>query len=177
MNIKAIFFIFCALCATLTSCVTKKEFKRVQSELDLSNAQLGKCGESINDFMKRISACTQEKELLQESLRNAQTTIKTREDQIKDLKDQVADTRGQRDKQLQQVGDLTVLSQSASNNIKTTLQQLEGKDKYIKLLQAAKSHCARDYPRRAYDGGCVDVHCRQRFPLPRCAAVPDIEIR
>ena len=139
MNIKAIFFIFCALCATLTSCVTKKEFKRVQSELDLSNAQLGKCGESINDFMKRISACTQEKELLQESLRNAQTTIKTREDQIKDLKDQVADTRGQRDKQLQQVGDLTVLSQSASNNIKTTLQQLEGKDKYIKLLQAAKS--------------------------------------
>jgi chemotaxis protein MotB len=37
------------------------------------------------------------------------------------------------------VGNLTVLSQSASDNIKETLSQLEGKDKYIRLLQAAKT--------------------------------------
>ena len=61
------------------------------------------------------------------------------EEQIKDLKDQIADIRKSRDNQVQAVGDLTVLSQSASNNIKTTLDQLEGKDRYIKYLQAAKS--------------------------------------
>jgi chemotaxis protein MotB len=37
------------------------------------------------------------------------------------------------------VGDLTVLSQSANENIKQTLQQLESKDKYIRLLQAART--------------------------------------
>lgn len=63
----------------------------------------------------------------------------TREEQIKDLKEQIEDVRRTRDKQAQQVGDLTVLSQSASNNIKATLQQLENKDKYIKLLQTAKT--------------------------------------
>ncbi|MCB0622827.1 MAG: OmpA family protein, partial [Saprospiraceae bacterium] len=47
--------------------------------------------------------------------------------------------RAQRDKQLSQVGDLTVLSQSASENIKETLSQLQQKDKYIHLLQNARS--------------------------------------
>ncbi|MEO6038374.1 MAG: flagellar motor protein MotB, partial [Saprospiraceae bacterium] len=43
------------------------------------------------------------------------------------------------DKQLTQVGDLTVLSQSANENIKETLAQLQKKDQYIHLLQAAKT--------------------------------------
>jgi len=38
-----------------------------------------------------------------------------------------------------QVGDLTVLTQSANENINKTLSQLEEKDKYIKLLQAART--------------------------------------
>jgi chemotaxis protein MotB len=41
--------------------------------------------------------------------------------------------------QLNQVEGLTELSQSATANIKETLAQLERKDKYIHLLQAAKS--------------------------------------
>ena len=40
---------------------------------------------------------------------------------------------------MQQVGGLTVLNQSANENINRTLAQLEKKDKYIGLLQAAKS--------------------------------------
>lgn len=69
----------------------------------------------------------------------AENALKLRQEQIQDLKDQLADCKSQRDKQLSQVGDLTVLSQSASDNIKETLSQLEGKDKYIRLLQAAKT--------------------------------------
>jgi chemotaxis protein MotB len=132
-NVKKILF-FALSVSLLSSCVSKKEMQLVQSNLTLANAQLGKCGESLNDYMKKLAAAEQEKEL-----KASQGNSQMREEQIKDLKDQVADTRKQRDKTVEQVGDLTVLSQSASNNIKATLSQLEGKDKYIKLLQAAKS--------------------------------------
>lgn len=65
--------------------------------------------------------------------------MRVREEQMADLRAQIADCKAQRDKQLSQVGNLTVLSQSANDNIKETLSQLEGKDKYIRLLQAAKN--------------------------------------
>jgi chemotaxis protein MotB len=137
-NVKKILFL--ALSASLmSSCVTKKEFQTAQSNLALANAQLGKCGESLNDYMKKLAAAEQEKERLKGEIKAGQTNAQMRDEQIKDLKEQIADTRKQRDKTVEQVGDLTVLSQSASNNIKATLSQLEGKDKYIKLLQAAKT--------------------------------------
>jgi chemotaxis protein MotB len=67
-------------------------------------------------------------------------SVKTlREEQVNDLRAQLNDCRSQRDKQLTQVGDLTVLSQSANENMKLTLSQLAAKDKYIHLLQAAKT--------------------------------------
>jgi chemotaxis protein MotB len=140
MNFDVKKILFFALSLSLfSSCVSKKEMQQVQTNLTLANAQLGKCGESLNDYMKKLAAAEQEKERLRGELKASQGNSQMREEQIKDLKDQVADTRKQRDKTVEQVGDLTVLSQSASNNIKATLSQLEGKDKYIKLLQAAKS--------------------------------------
>ncbi len=138
MNSRAKFLIFLAF-ISLTSCVSKKQFLKSQDDLKIANEQLGKCGESLNDYMKRLSACNQETERLKGDIKTAQGTVQVREEQIKDLKDQITDIRKSRDNQVQQVGDLTVLSQSASNNIKTTLDQLEGKDRYIKYLQAAKS--------------------------------------
>ncbi|MEL7162986.1 MAG: OmpA family protein, partial [Bacteroidota bacterium] len=69
---------------------------------------------------------------LKGQVENVQTQVRIREEQITDLKEQ-------RDRQVEQVGDLTVLSQGANQNINKTLAQLEGKDKYIRLLQAAKS--------------------------------------
>ena len=69
----------------------------------------------------------------------AGASIITKTDQIADLKEQLEDCKAVRDKQLTQVGDLTVITQAANDNIKETLSQLEQKDKYIRLLQAAKS--------------------------------------
>ena len=80
-----------------------------------------------------------EREGLRSDLKTCRSSLKLREEQIVDLKDQVKDVRGQRDKTVEQVGDLTVLSKSANDNINATLQQLEGKDKYIRLLQNAKT--------------------------------------
>lgn len=143
MQIKpklTVFFLAIGLLMSAGSCVTKKKYKSMQSslqtELNLANESLAKYGKQLNDLMGQLTACEAEKSALKNE---SQTTVRLREEQIKDLRAQIADCQAQRDKQLSQVGNLTVLSQSASDNIKETLAQLQGKDKYIRLLQAAKT--------------------------------------
>ncbi len=121
------------------SCVSKKEYMALQSELEVANKDVARLGESLNDYMKRLSDCNREKSDLKARLQAAESNLMLREEQVGDLKDLVADLRQQRDAQLNQVDDLTTLSQSASENIKETLSQLQTKDKYIQMLQAAKT--------------------------------------
>ena len=116
----------------LASCVSKKKFTALESELKTANEQLGKCGESLNDYMARLTACTSD-------LNALKSEKSVREEQVIDLRAQLDDCKTQRDKQLSQVGDLTVMSQGANENMKKTLDQLAQKDQYIHLLQAAKT--------------------------------------
>jgi chemotaxis protein MotB len=83
-------------------------------------------------FMKKNFACETDNQRLK-------TALDSKTEQIEDLRAQLTDCKGLRDKQMSQVGDLTVLTQKASENIQATLAQLERKDKYIRFLQAAKS--------------------------------------
>lgn len=136
---KTFFLALFSFALLMTSCVSKKQFMALQTELETTNQDLGKCGEDLNDYMNRLSACQQDKTRLEGEINTLKSNVKLREEQINSLKDQVADYRTQRDKQLNQVGDLTVLSKSANENIKETLSQLEKKDKYIRFLQLAKS--------------------------------------
>lgn len=110
------------LTASVTSCVSKKKFLELQakkeSELKNANESLMKCEDERNRYST--------------DLIEARTSLKY-------LTEQLTDCKQQRDKQVTQVGDLTVLSQSANQNINKTLEQLEKKDKYIQLLQAAKT--------------------------------------
>ena len=128
-------FILLAL-FSLTSCVSKKKLTRMeenyQQNMELANKQLGDCGVSLNEYMNRLAAC-------QTELENARTRLDFRQEQIDDLKAQLDDVKKQRDKQITQVEDLAVLTQTANENIRQTLNQLERKDQYIHLLQAAKS--------------------------------------
>ncbi len=135
--IKSTFWIL--LAASLGSCVAKKKFTKLQTELALAKAELatankdlGKCGVSLNDYMNRLSLCEQERS-------NAKNAQRIYEEQTQFLKSQLTDCQELRDKQLSQVGDLTKLNKSANDNIKETLTQLERKDKYLMLLQAAKT--------------------------------------
>lgn len=107
--------LFTSVSFLLTACVSNKEFAAAQA-----------------DWSKKLTDCEREVVRLQ-------SEANSRTEQIQDLKDQLADCKSQRDKQLTQVGDLTVLSQSANENIKETLSQLQNKDKYIQLLQAART--------------------------------------
>jgi chemotaxis protein MotB len=42
----------------LSSCVSKKKFTALETDLKTANEQLGKCGESLNDYMARLTTCT-----------------------------------------------------------------------------------------------------------------------
>jgi chemotaxis protein MotB len=139
MNILPKLTILLVLGFLMTSCVSKKKLVGKQTELDRINKELGKCGLQVNELMGKLSACNKDNESLRGELKTAQSSLQLRQEQVTDLKEQIGDIRTQRDKQVTQVGDLTVLSQSANNNIKETLSQLEKKDKYIHLLQAAKT--------------------------------------
>ncbi len=110
------------LTASVTSCVSKKKFLELQSkkESELKNA---------NELLMK---CEDERNRYSTDLIEARTSLKY-------LTEQLTDCKQQRDKQVTQVGDLTVLSQAANQNINKTLEQLEKKDKYIQLLQAAKT--------------------------------------
>lgn len=134
---KPLFVLFIGL--SMASCVAKKKLTALQSQYDKAQADLVKCGDSVQDYkdkLDRLSKTQQETE----SQKNASlSTIQQRDQQIGDLKDQIADLRKLRDKQVEQVGNLTVLSKTANDNIDKTLSQLATKDKYINLLQAART--------------------------------------
>ncbi|MFN3589664.1 MAG: OmpA family protein [Spirosomataceae bacterium] len=120
----------------MSSCVAKKKYVDLQQQLEVANADLEKRGNMINEFKNKLVACEQEKESL---TKTNQSTVQLRDEQIADLRSQVSDLRKLRDTQMEQVGNLTILSQTANKNIDRTLAQLEQKDQYIALLQAAKS--------------------------------------
>jgi chemotaxis protein MotB len=129
-SFKILFFFIVAV--SLSSCVTKKKFIDLQSRYDKAQTDLVKCGDSVQDYKDRLTAMSRTNQ--------ENETLKTQRDaQIINLNDQILDLRKTRDKQLDAVGNLTVLSKEANANIDKTLSQLEQKDKYINLLRAART--------------------------------------
>ncbi len=122
------------------SCVSTKKYDEMQADLQ---ARLQTAEENLTNCQQQSitfrNTSEREQNTLKADLTRSQTETQLLEQQIQNLKDQVADLKSQRDKQLEQVGDLTVLSKSANENIRETLSQLEQKDKYIQLLQAART--------------------------------------
>ena len=124
----------------LSSCAaSKKEIASLQERLNLSdrdlsvvNSQLNECREETNAYIAQLAKSNENREKLQVDLSAAKNTVSLREEQVQDLRAQVQ-------QQTTTVGDLTVLSQSANENIKETLSQMESRDQYIHLLQAAKT--------------------------------------
>ena len=115
-----------------SSCVAKKKFVDLQSRYDQAQTDLVKCGDSVQDYKDRLAAMARTNQ--------ENETLKVQRDaQITNLNDQIIDLRKTRDKQLDAVGNLTVLSKEANANIDKTLSQMEQKDKYINILRAART--------------------------------------
>lgn len=136
MSIPKKIILSVAVAVAFSSCVSKKKFAGLQTELAGTKADLERRGEMVNDFKNKLVTCEQDKQRAEEAAKAAQAS---KEEQMRDLRAQITDLQKVRDTQMQQVGGLTVLNQTASENINRTLAQLEKKDKYIGLLQAAKS--------------------------------------
>ncbi|WP_432410107.1 OmpA/MotB family protein [Rasiella sp. SM2506] len=106
----------------LTSCVPNKKYMESQSNLQKVTKEAEKCNRTLANETTRF-----------------ESTMRLREEQLNNLKTQLSDAKAIRDQQFTQVGDLTVLSKTANDNIKETLSQLEKKDTYIQYLNAARS--------------------------------------
>ncbi|MFK8103555.1 MAG: OmpA family protein [Saprospiraceae bacterium] len=138
MNFTSKVFIF-LLAISLSSCVAKKKFVSLQNDNAVLNKQLQTCESDLNIYRNKLQTCEDEKARMKQQVNSTESNMQVRQEQLNDLREQLADARRIRDRQLSQVEDLTGLSQSATQNIKETLSQLEGKDKYIKLIQAART--------------------------------------
>ncbi len=115
-----------------TSCVAKKKLTHLQLQYNDLKNDLQKRGELVNEFTQKFNNCEQEKALLTR-------TIEGKDDLISSLKGQVSDNQKVQTKQIEQVGNLTVLTQKANENINKTLDQLAKKEQYIAYLQKAKN--------------------------------------
>ena len=108
-----------SICSLLfVSCVSKKQFSELQNENSKTKQELSAAKAKLNQATNDL-----EKE---------QSKIVSLEDKIKYL------MKGN-EKTLEFVDNLTVLSKSASDNVKETLSQLSKKDEYIKHIQALNS--------------------------------------
>ena len=85
---KSIFNFCCLLgfCLVLNSCVSNKKFTAMQtdlqSELETTNQQLGKCGEDLNSYMSKLTTCENKAKA---DVNQLQSTLKLKEEQVQDL--------------------------------------------------------------------------------------------
>jgi chemotaxis protein MotB len=115
---KKFILLFSAASLFLSSCVSKKQFTELQNQNSNNLQQLAIAKKQLSDTSSKLD--------------KEQNKIVSLEDKIKYL------LKGN-EKTLEFVDNLTVLSKSASENVKATLTQLNKKDEYIRHIQAVNS--------------------------------------
>jgi chemotaxis protein MotB len=110
---KKSFVLILVVSVVLSSCVSQKKYTELESNFNSKNQELV---DTKADLMK----CKIESE-----------------SRVASLQQQVQDLRSDKEKTLEYVDNLTVLSKSASDNIKETLAQMGKKDEYIQHVQKA----------------------------------------
>jgi chemotaxis protein MotB len=102
----------------VSSCVTKKKYLELETKQESTATEL-------STVKANLQKCLIEAE-------KGNTKYVILEEQVKSLKDDKKSA-------LKQVENLTVLTQSSSDNIKTVIEQLDAKDKYINGIRDAMS--------------------------------------
>ena len=137
---KNTFILFIALISlALSSCVSKKKFTDLNSQLEMKQEELFKTNRELDDCIKKNGFDKQAISDITKDVNQKQGMLDAKEELVSTLRAQIADLQKTRDSQLNRVGDLTALSKTANDNITSTLKQLEGKDQYISMLQRAKT--------------------------------------
>ncbi len=128
--------IYLVILLLAASCVSKKKYVDLQNRYSDADRSLMKCSDDLLAAKQQISTLEGNLSKSASELENVQ---KYRQEQIEDLRGQISDLQRNRDQQLTQVEDLTVLSREANRNIEKTLDRMTEKDEYIRHLLAAKS--------------------------------------
>lgn len=118
---KVVLLVAFALIAS--SCASKKDLEALQSKYNKSQQE-------VVDLKANLQKCLIDKKENVTNVSGLEGKVDILENQIKDLKLDKAQS-------LKQVENLTVLTQSASNNIKEVVAQLSEKDKYINGIRSA----------------------------------------
>ncbi len=108
--------LFVASVLVLASCASTKEMEELKAKHEQTK-------EELLAVKTNLTKCLVEKERYEEKSKLLEGTV--------------TDLRKDKEKTLEQVGDLTVLTKGANDNIKETLAQLSKKDKYINKIRAA----------------------------------------
>ncbi len=106
-----------------SSCISKKKYADLQVQLDDTN-------QSLVNAKANLQKCLVEKS-------DKTSRVASLEEQIALLKQQNEHLTQSNNNALKQVENLTVLTQSASDNIKSVISQLSEKDKYINGIREA----------------------------------------
>lgn len=109
--------------------------------LALSILFLGSCGakKQLSEAQNRYSKLDSSNRVTQESLRNYRDSTKYYKDQASLLQHRVEDQKSTNDRMLDQLKDLSVISSSQAESIGKSLENISGKDAYIRDLQSAIS--------------------------------------
>ncbi len=110
---KKSFVLILVISVVLSSCVSQKKYTELEDSFTLKSKELV-------DVKADLMKCRIESE-----------------SKVTALEQQVDDLRKDKEKTLEYVDNLTVLSKSASDNIKETLAQMGKKDEYIQHIQKA----------------------------------------
>ena len=113
---KSLLLLVCAI--VVSSCISKKEYAALQ-------AQHNKTKNELVAVKNNLTKCLIEKEKC--------------ESETVALKSNIEELKKDKQKTLEYVDNLTVLTKGANDNIKETLAQLSKKDKYINRIRAAAS--------------------------------------
>ncbi len=114
---------------SLASCVSQKKMTALQEKYSRVQNDLVSCNLSVQEYKDRVAR----------TIQDAENQRLLSINQINDLRTQLSESKNLGNKQLDAVGNLTVLSKEANANIDKTLSQLAEKDRYIYLLQAARN--------------------------------------
>jgi len=136
MKIKSLLSFILIITFLWSGCVSKKKFMALDADYSSIESQLSDCKSTLLESQKKVQVVNRD---LKEENKISENIKETKDEIISELRGQIKDLKKQRDKQFTQVDDLTVLSQSASDNINQTIKQLEKKDGYIKHLLAART--------------------------------------
>jgi len=115
---KSKIILFIALGVLLSSCVSQKKFKALETKYNTSENSLSKLNQQY-----------QQCEIDKEKYINKITLLEEQKDFIKE----------NQENSIKHIEDLTKLSQSANSNIKEVIAQLSEKDKYINGIRGAMS--------------------------------------